>query len=42
MFQTKLKMLQKYIRENFALNRIKHSIIDVDVFILFTFKKMKN
>ena len=39
MSQTKLKVLQKYIRENFALNRIKHSIVDVDVLVLFTFKK---
>ena len=39
MFQTKLKMLQKYIRENFALSRIKHSIVDVDAFVLFTLKK---
>ena len=39
MFQTKLKVLQKYIRENFALSRIKHSIIDVDAFVLFTLKK---
>ena len=39
MFQTKLKVLQKYIRENFALSRIKHSIVDVDALVLFTFKK---
>ena len=42
MFQTKLKVLQKYIRENLALNRIRHSIVDVDVFVLFTFKKNEN
>ena len=36
MFQTKFDVLQKYIRENLTLNRIKHSIVDVDASILFT------
>ena len=39
MSQTKLKVLQKYIRENLALNRIRHSIVDVDALVLFTLKK---
>ena len=38
MFQKKLKVLQKYIKNNFANNRICYSIIDVDVFVLFMFK----
>ena len=39
MFQTELEVLQKYIRENLALNQIRHSIVDVDAFVLFTLKK---
>ena len=39
MSQTKFDVLQKYIRENLTLNRIKHSIVDVDTSILFTSKK---
>ena len=31
-------MLSKYIKNNFANNRICHSIIDVNIFILFVFK----
>ena len=42
MFQTKLKTLQKYNRENLTLNWIKHSIVDVETSILFTSKKMTN
>ena len=42
MFQKKLKNFQKYIRENFALNRIKYSIVDIDASILFIFKKNEN
>ena len=38
-FQTKFDILQKYIRENLTLNRIKYLIIDVDILILFTLKK---
>ena len=38
MFQKKLKVLQKYIKNNFANNRICYSIIDVNTFILFVFK----
>ena len=38
MFQKKLKILQKYIKNNFANDRICYLIIDVDIFILFVFK----
>ena len=38
MFQKKLKILQKYIKNNFANNRIRYSMIDVNAFILFVFK----
>ena len=37
-FQKKLKILQKYIKNNFANNRIRYSMIDVNAFILFVFK----
>ena len=39
MFQKKLKFFQKYICENFALIRIKYSIVDINTSILFIFKK---
>ena len=38
MFQKKLKVLQKYIKNNFTNDRIRYSMIDVDVFVLFMFK----
>ena len=38
MFQKKLKILQKYIKNNFANNRIRYLIIDVNAFVLFVFK----
>ena len=38
MFQKNLKVLQKYIKNNFANNRIRHLMINVDVFVLFVFK----
>ena len=38
MFQKKLKVLQKYIKNNFANNRIRYLIIDINVFVLFMFK----
>ena len=38
MFQKKLKILQKYIKNNFANDRIRYSIIDVNTFVLFIFK----
>ena len=37
-FQKKLKVLQKYIKNNFANNRICYLIIDVNAFVLFVFK----
>ena len=38
MVQKKLKILQKYIKNNFANNRIRYLIIDINVFVLFMFK----
>ena len=38
MFQKKLKILQKYIKNNFANNRIRYLMIDINVFVLFIFK----
>ena len=38
MFQKKLKILQKYIKNNFANDRICYLIIDVNAFVLFMFK----
>ena len=40
-FQKKLKILQKYINNNFARNRIRHSIINIETLILFVFKNNK-
>ena len=39
MFQKKFKTFREYIQKNLALNKIKHSIIDVEAFVLFVFKK---
>ena len=38
MFQKKLKILQKYIDNNFAKNRIRHSITNIKALMLFVFK----
>ena len=38
MSQKKLKILQKYIKNNFVNDRIRHSMIDVETFVLFVFK----
>ena len=39
MSQTKLKILQNYIRDNFASDRIRHFVANINVSILFIFKK---
>ncbi len=39
MFQKKLETLQKYVRENLTLSRIKHFVTNADAFVLFVFKK---
>ena len=38
MFQKKLKKLQKYIKNNFANNRICYLMININVFVLFMLK----
>ena len=39
MSQTKLKILQNYIRDNFTSNRIRYFVANINVSILFVFKK---
>ena len=41
-FNKKLKTLKSYLDENLAFNKIKHFIIDVDLFVLFVFKNNDN
>ena len=38
-FQEKFETFRKYIQKNLARDKIKHSIIDVETFVLFIFKK---
>ena len=38
MFQKKLKILQEYIKNNFANSRIRYLIINIETFVLFVFK----
>ena len=42
MFQKKFEALRNYIQKNLALNKIKHSMIDVDAFVFFVSKKTEN
>ena len=41
MFQKKFETLRKYIRDNLTLNRIRHSIVDVNVSIFFRSQKKR-
>ena len=38
----KLRVLQNYIHENFALKKIKYFINEIEVFVMFVFKKNEN
>ena len=41
-FNKKLKIFKNYFDENLAFNKIKHFIVDVDLFVLFVFKNNDN
>ena len=41
-FNKKLKILKSYFDENLAFDKIKHFIIDIDLFVLFVFKNDDN
>ena len=42
MFNKKLKIFKNYFDENLAFDKIKHFIVDVDLFVLFVFKNNNN
>ena len=42
MFNKKLKTFKNYFDENFEFDKIKHFIVDVDLFVLFAFKNNDN
>ena len=42
MFNKKLKIFKNYFNENFAFDKIKHFIVDIDLFVLFIFKNNNN